>query len=968
MARSIVILWIGLCLSTIQAYAYSGGTGEPNDPYQIAMAEDLVALGNEPNDYDKNFILTADIDLSGYLFDRAVIAPDTDESSSGFQGPSFSGFFAGQGHIIVGLQIEGYNYLGLFGSCTSEATIIQVGLEAVAITGTKSYVGGLVGDHSGILISSFSTGAIIAYNYAGGLVGKNQGTISSCYSTATVAGSRSSGGLVGNNDHGTITSSYSTGAISGIKVDGRLTPVGGGFVGTNDEGIVSSSFWDIESSGQSESAGGMGLTTADMQMVETYVLACWDLVGENAYGTWDLWMVQEDAYPSLAVFPGSNPADPNGFGTQENPYLLTNANELGTVWSRPWACYRLEADIDLAGITWNSAVVPIFMGVFDGNDHTISHLSIQGDSHLGLFGHCRPKATLTHLTLKAVDVNGTESYIAGLIGYNEGTISSCSISGTVCGDDGIGGLVGWNAGLIISGHSTATVSGIGGQNDDSSSTWRWDSGNDCVGGLVGYNIGSITSSTYSGNVSGDNYVGLYDYDVVGGLVGYNLGSITSSSSSATTYGDDSDSGLLNDFVGGLVGYNENATISGCNHTGTVNGIDYVGGLVGYAEGEGLISSCDNSGTIRGGSYVGGLVGYNDHECQITSCKNTGTVAQGYSSGGIAGENWGSITSSDNSGAVLGGRFVGGLTGFNKGSISSCHSIGDVNGVIYVGGLTGTNTGSVISSYSSGNVYCKYSPYMWYESTVGGFVGSNGGTITSSYYTGNVTGYDITSGFVGENSGSITSSYSIGAVKNNYSPEMYMGEGPSGWGFAAFNSGLITSSFWDTQTAEGDQSAGGIGLTTAEMKDPNTYLDAGWDFTCETANGPNDVWTMLDDDYPHLTWELDEAPLCPIEAVEFSSRNFYSRIAEGVVLVDFYATWCSHCDTQAPIMDEVATQVQEVATVGKVDIDQMEGIIDTYSITGVPTLILFNNAVEINRFVGVTQATVLVEAILAAVEE
>jgi hypothetical protein len=55
---------------------YGGGTGEPNDPHLSYTAEHLNALGAEPNDYDKHFKLMADIDLSGYAYDRAVIAPD----------------------------------------------------------------------------------------------------------------------------------------------------------------------------------------------------------------------------------------------------------------------------------------------------------------------------------------------------------------------------------------------------------------------------------------------------------------------------------------------------------------------------------------------------------------------------------------------------------------------------------------------------------------------------------------------------------------------------------------------------------------------------------------------------------------------------------------------------------------------------------------------------------------------------
>jgi hypothetical protein len=81
---------ITLCLVAPPGWAkYSGGTGEPNDPYQIATAADLIALANEPNDYDKHFILTTDIDLDPNLpgnrvFDRAVIAADTNDTARDF--------------------------------------------------------------------------------------------------------------------------------------------------------------------------------------------------------------------------------------------------------------------------------------------------------------------------------------------------------------------------------------------------------------------------------------------------------------------------------------------------------------------------------------------------------------------------------------------------------------------------------------------------------------------------------------------------------------------------------------------------------------------------------------------------------------------------------------------------------------------------------------------------------------------
>ena len=92
-----ILLTITTFSLSLPAYAkYSGGTGEPNDPYQIATAEDLMLLGESTEDYDKHFILTADIDLNPNLprrkvFDRAVIAPDINDVKDGFQGTLFTG-------------------------------------------------------------------------------------------------------------------------------------------------------------------------------------------------------------------------------------------------------------------------------------------------------------------------------------------------------------------------------------------------------------------------------------------------------------------------------------------------------------------------------------------------------------------------------------------------------------------------------------------------------------------------------------------------------------------------------------------------------------------------------------------------------------------------------------------------------------------------------------------------------------
>src|SRR4030042_310050 len=105
------LVTLAMCLLVLPANAkYSGGTGEPNDPYQIATAADLIALGETSGDYDKHFILTADINLDPNLpgrkvFDTAVIAPDIDPVRYYCQGLPFRGVFDGDGHRISPLTV-----------------------------------------------------------------------------------------------------------------------------------------------------------------------------------------------------------------------------------------------------------------------------------------------------------------------------------------------------------------------------------------------------------------------------------------------------------------------------------------------------------------------------------------------------------------------------------------------------------------------------------------------------------------------------------------------------------------------------------------------------------------------------------------------------------------------------------------------------------------------------------------------
>lgn len=94
----------------------------------------------------------------------------------------------------------------------------------------------------------------------------------------------------------------------------------------------------------------------------------------------------------------------------------------------------------------------------------------------------------------------------------------------------------------------------------------------------------------------------------------------------------------------------------------------------------------------------------------------------------------------------------------------------------------------------------------------------------------------------------------------------------------------------------------------------------------------------------------------------SESTFDESIKSGIVLVDFWATWCMPCKLQSPIIEKVSTEMVGKATVYKLDIDKSPGIADRYDVQSIPTMIIFKDGKAVGQFVGLTQKADIISAI------
>ncbi len=91
-------------------------------------------------------------------------------------------------------------------------------------------------------------------------------------------------------------------------------------------------------------------------------------------------------------------------------------------------------------------------------------------------------------------------------------------------------------------------------------------------------------------------------------------------------------------------------------------------------------------------------------------------------------------------------------------------------------------------------------------------------------------------------------------------------------------------------------------------------------------------------------------------IEFTDANFDNEVIQSdkPVLVDFWAEWCMPCKMLTPTIDQLATEYEGKAKVGKVDTDSNRQTAMKYGINAIPTVILFKNGEIAQKFVGLTK--------------
>ena len=699
-----------------EASLFAGGSGTEADPYQIATASQLNRVRRYLN---KNYILTADIDLSSYENWEPIgvfKAASEDDEEAPVMELTFSGVFNGNGHKISNIHISRDNDVGvgLFGCVAGDnASVKNLVVENTTVSG-KQLVGGVIGyasfKNAAESISLVGENNITGGFLVGGIVGGGFCDIKNCSANANVilAGDNAQGvgilsggmeacSLIGSSATGTVTAvgngSFSIGGLSGtahesasvedcnadvvITVGENSSMVGGllGNAGTynvENPTIIKncSANASIKAADSAERIGGIVGAGFYLDAYKEYrpVPSVYKVIDSETSGSIEggkiVGTIAGHAYNSTvenctSTMTVNGNADAPQIGKSETAEPSSFAGGSGT-----------EAD------PYQIATADQLNNV---RKYLDKHFKLTADIDLASYENWEP---IGAFNLQAEDESGylANAFKGSFDGDNH-TISNL----TTNKENSVG------VGLIGAASSSSVVKNLKMKNVTAEGTTA-------VGAVLGYNQGTAENITLFGdnNISG--------YNCIGGILGGNEGGAIKNCTAAATInvlGDNvfEDGRYIlpdNAEAGGIiVGGSFTGTIDGCSAEGTViskgsnaMGLGGVGGCLEYME---SITNCTANVIIDAGESahgVGGLCGFAgmfDREAPavISNCTVTVTIT------------------------ANGATHIGGLVGtglymnmYDMESvfvISNCEVTAEIKGAITPGTVVGRAEGSTIES-------------------------------------------------------------------------------------------------------------------------------------------------------------------------------------------------------------------------------------------------------------------------------
>jgi filamentous hemagglutinin family protein len=775
-----------------------GGDGSSGSPYQITDVYGLQGIGSSATLLAGNYVLANNVDASGTVNWNA---------GAGFLPignlqHGFAGLLDGQAHTIDALTINSSAaYVGLFGVVAGSGAVRNLGITNVNLTsagwnGPEDYahVGALAGINNGSIVGSFATGTITSNSPdstapdTGGLVGTNRGLISQSYAIVNVSDNSTGGGLfleglVGwNQSTGTITQSYASGPVA---TNISSTSVGG-LAGVNS-GTVTSSYWDTQTSGQSTSAGGTGLTTAQFQagLPSGFDPTVWgSLSGINNGHPYLLWQA-----PSVAQLEGIVYSNGTPVGAGVTVFDIVNGTVLGSVTTAANGSY----DFVLPAGAISPSGLQVLTYTTGANAGAAYQQNVTGS------------------------VNNLNIYVSYLsLTSGAGTLSAVS--------SGLSTAIGGNATV------QALVNGLSNrQINATASSFTIDQAISMPSGALTLNAGGSITATATVNVGSFTLAGGNWMQVASALPSFGAQSFNIAGGSfLRVSGGDGSTGTpyqITD-VYGLQGIGSSSTLRTANYVLASN-IDATG-TANWNGGSGFVPI----GNISFGGFTGSFDGKNYAIKGLAiaptdpNVNNIGLFGTIY--GSVSNLNLTNVNIAANPNVSGPGQFVGALAGQNAGTIVNVSVTGVVNGTpggvslvgVIAGGLVGQNgffggtqggtPATITQSFANVSLTvgdsCQGVECIGGQNNVGGLAGSNssGATIADSQAIGGVGAgvFSNAGGLVGQNYGTINgsttpvpvSACAQGAAFTCASGGVSVGSFGQAGGLIGFNSGIVSNVF------------------------------------------------------------------------------------------------------------------------------------------------------------------------------